>query len=88
MRKSRLTFSGFAAGSIACCSTTLKRPDNAPERNSMAMVLASSSVKLPDITPVRAVAPLAPDEGIHQDVNLATARVNCRWDAPLAVLID
>jgi outer membrane immunogenic protein len=29
------------------------------------------------------VTPLAPAEGIHQNVNLATARVNYRWGAPL-----
>ena len=32
---------------------------------------------------VPAIAPLAPYESIHQDVNLATARVNYRWGAPL-----
>lgn len=31
---------------------------------------------------VPAITPLAPYESIHQDVNLATARVNYRWGAP------
>jgi outer membrane immunogenic protein len=34
---------------------------------------------------VPAVAPLAPLESVHQDVNLATVRVNYRWGA-LAVV--
>ena len=32
---------------------------------------------------VPAIAPLAPFEGIHQSVNLATVRVNHRWGAPV-----
>ncbi len=32
---------------------------------------------------VPAIAPLAPFEGIHQDVDLATVRVNYRWGAPV-----
>ena len=32
---------------------------------------------------VPAIAPLAPFEGIHQNVKLATARVNYRWGAPV-----
>jgi hypothetical protein len=32
---------------------------------------------------VPAIAPLAPYESIHQDVDLATVRVNYRWGAPV-----
>ena len=32
---------------------------------------------------VPAIAPLAPLESIHQDVNLATVRANYRWGAPV-----
>lgn len=40
---------GLAAGCTTCCSTRVRRPGSEPARSIMAMLFASSSVKLPEI---------------------------------------